>query len=305
MARVMNPPQTTYNQFDPSKPIYANTPGQAPQLFAPGEAKAATPMTVGPDQVVIDPSTGKQIFAGRAKEETPKSPLTVSDENRLAHELYGKDYLTLSQQEQTKVNARLKKDKEEIAQISAQGKADVVKPPTPQEREKLTENASSLQSLSRLGNLYKPEYVGPVRGRAGQLRQAFGGTAGVEPLTPEESQFRAEGSAFRNKIIKAITGSAMSSNEQDRILKQIPSENDPPQTWEGKYEATVQNMEQHADLFKDILKETKVDISQVSKTAHPAIKKPMAKPDEAKAYLEEQKQKLRQTMKGGAHAAQP
>lgn len=97
----------------------------------------------------------------------------------------------------------------------------------------------------------------------------------------------------------------MSSNEQDRILKQIPSENDPPQTWEGKYEATVQNMEQHADLFKKILTETKVDIRTVPKTTHPILKKPMAKPDEAKAYLEEQKKKLRETMKGGAHAAQP
>lgn len=309
MARVMNPPQTTYNQFDPTKPIYAQTPGHEPTLFAPGEAKAATPIAIGPGHILVDPSTGKQIAAGPAKEETPKSPLTVSDENRVSHELYGKDYLAISQAEQTKVNNRLKKDKEDIALLSAQGKADVIKPPTPQEREKLTENESSLQSLSRLGNLYKPEFVGPVRGRAGQLRQAFGGTAGVEALSEEESRFRAEGAAFRNKLIKAITGSALSSNEQDRILKQIPSENDPPQTWEGKYEATVQNMEQHADLFKKVLKETKVDISTVPKTSHPTIKQPMAKPDakakERQDYLKEAEKKVRERMQGGASAAQP
>ena len=131
MSRVMSPAETKYEQFDPTKPIYARAPGEAPQLFAPGSPKTEH-VTVGPGEVVINPTTGKQLFAGPPKEATPKSPLTVSDENRTSHELYGDDYINLSQQQQAKVNQRMKKDKEDIALLMAQGKADVVKPPTPQ-----------------------------------------------------------------------------------------------------------------------------------------------------------------------------
>lgn len=274
------------------------------------------PVKVGEGDVLVDPTTGKQVFAGPPKEDKPlttqiidtadggreavavfptgpqslgklprkpagdpKAPLTVSDENRYAREMFGgRDYMTLTPPEAAQVNKRIHNERIQIAREQAVAKADVPTKPSSTEREKLAEGENTLASLDRLGQLYKPDFVGPMAGAKGTMREKFGGSLGIDPLSPEQSRFRAESAAFKNAIIKAITGSTMGQDEQKRILQQIPDDFDPPQTWEGKYQATVENMMKHADIFKGVLKDTGVDVSKVKPNTKPTLKESVAAP---------------------------
>ena len=56
------------------------------------------------------------------------------------------------------------------------------------------------------------------------------------------ANFQASTSAFKNSVIKAITGAQMSEPEARRIMQQIPMETDKPEGWQAKYESTKRNL---------------------------------------------------------------
>lgn len=75
-------------------------------------------------QVVSDPLTGKATsdeVIGKA----PIAPKAVSDENRVAQELYDMDYIALTQSRKAAVNKRLQREKVEVAGAVAGIKGDV------------------------------------------------------------------------------------------------------------------------------------------------------------------------------------
>lgn len=77
---------------------------------------------------------------------------------------------------------------------------------------------SALESVTRL---YSPDYVGPVG--LGSLSQA-GQRVGVNS-TPEKGEFYAGLDAFRNAIMKARSGGAVTDGEASRVLGELPDKN--------------------------------------------------------------------------------
>lgn len=106
----------------------------------------------------------------------------------------------------------------------------------PSEREAIATNLATDDALNDLRNLVDANFVGPIKGIKGGIKDIFGLN------TPQESEFRAATSAFRNQVIKEITGAQMSEREATRILKQVPQEKDPPTVWLAKWNQSKKNL---------------------------------------------------------------
>jgi len=104
------------------------------------------------------------------------------------------------------------------------------------EREKLATGEAALSTLGNLRGLFDASFVGPIAGRVGKVKDIFGGN----PQT--QSEFNAATAAFKNQIIKEITGAQMSEPEAKRIMKQVPDVNDPPSVWKAKWNQSRRNV---------------------------------------------------------------
>ena len=159
-----------------------------------------------------------------------------------------------------------KKELEHAAAINI----NMGKPPAAAERTALAEGAASIDALNNLNSLYKKTFVGPVAGRAGKARNVFG-------LNPEQqSNFLAATAAFRNSIIKQITGAQMSEPEAKRILKQIPDETDPPTVWKAKWQQSKKNIEMMQKRRKQVLKESGLKVPTMDIGKQSEGKKPLS-----------------------------
>lgn len=133
--------------------------------------------------------------------------------------------------------------------------------PAAAERKAIAETESSLDMLNNLRDLFvssKTE-VGPVTGRISPTAGLFGKT------TQEQEDFMAATSAFKNKIIKEITGAQMSEPEAKRIMKQVPDITDPPKRWRAKWSQTVKNLK--------IIRKRREEVLRASGVKVPAIKR--------------------------------
>ncbi len=120
--------------------------------------------------------------------------------------------------------------------------------PSATERTFLADLKSSAASLEHLSTLYKDDFTGPIAGRAGAIQTATG-----IGLAKGEAGFRAATSAFRNQVIKTITGAQMSEPEAKRIRKQIPEENDPPEVWRAKQKEALRLLNLSFSMRTEIL----------------------------------------------------
>ena len=123
------------------------------------------------------------------------------------------------------------------------------------------QNQTALDQMQRLQEMFLDptsnvsEQIGPV---AGRIRSAFlnAGDAGLAigqaflGDTYEDQQafayFQSATAAFKNSVIKTITGAQMSEEEAKRILDQIPTEKDHPMKWVANLQnsiASVQDLE--------------------------------------------------------------
>lgn len=107
----------------------------------------------------------------------------------------------------------------------------------PSEREAIASNLATDDALNNLRGLVDANFIGPIKGTVGGIKDIFGLN------TPQESEFRAATSTFRNQVIKEITGAQMSEKEATRILKQVPQEKDPPSVWLAKWNQSKKNLE--------------------------------------------------------------
>ncbi len=105
-------------------------------------------------------------------------------------------------------------------------------------KERVAGNATSLDTLKKLKNDFRSEYVGPVEGRA----REFGQKLPFVPVDKKFAAFSANTSTLTNAVIKAITGAQMSEPEAKRIKGQIPSVEDKPEVWQAKAQATEDNL---------------------------------------------------------------
>ncbi len=118
-------------------------------------------------------------------------------------------------------------------------KIDLGQPASPAERTAIAESRASMDALDNMKTLFDSAQTktGPITGRTSPL-------AGLVGLTTDEQEsFMAATSAFKNQVIKDITGAQMSEQEAARIMKQIPDIIDPPARWRAKWEQTKKNLE--------------------------------------------------------------
>ena len=104
-------------------------------------------------------------------------------------------------------------------------------------------NEASEDQLSRLVDMFEnqggKDLVGPLEGRARSAGQKVPGV----PVNKQFANFDAATAAFRNSVIKAITGAQMSEPEANRIRQQIPEVTDKPDVWRAKAEQTKKNLQ--------------------------------------------------------------
>lgn len=124
--------------------------------------------------------------------------------------------------------------------------------PSPTERTAIAETRASIDALDNLKSLFDNPNTrtGPVAGRIDPIKGLAGFTS------DEQEDFMAATSAFKNQIIKEITGAQMSEQEADRILQQVPLTTDPPARWRAKWEQSKKNLKSLQKRRLEILGQT-------------------------------------------------
>lgn len=127
---------------------------------------------------------------------------------------------------------------------------------SPTERTSIAETRASIDALNNIKELYDnaKTRTGPIAGRVDPILGTFGWTS------QEQEDFMAATSAFRNQIIKEITGAQMSEVEAKRILKQVPQETDPPARWEAKWRQSKKNLEMLQKRRLEILQQSGLQV---------------------------------------------
>ena len=88
----------------------------------------------------------------------------------------------------------------------------------------LTRAQSTLYQIKEIRNLFTPERAGPLKGRYKTMQLALVGELGDRGL----ADFQSATATLGNTVIQLRTGAQMSEQEAQRILKEIPNMNLPP-----------------------------------------------------------------------------
>lgn len=130
---------------------------------------------------------------------------------------------------------------------------------SPTERAAMAETAQGLDTLENLKMLFdNPKTrTGPIAGRYDPIAGLVGATSS------EQEALMAATSAFKNRIIKEITGAQMSEVEARRIMKQIPDITDPPVRWQAKYEQTKRNLEAIQRRRQEVMRKSGVNAPEL------------------------------------------
>lgn len=145
--------------------------------------------------------------------------------------------------------------------------AQAGKLPTATERAELSRDVTALDQSARIKNFYKPQFVGPLSGGIGGAAAGLGGPLGAvrRAVTgPGESDFKSALATYRNAVINALSGAAVSESEAKRMQQQIPHEGDPSEQFEAKMRQTEENLRSVARRRRQIYGETGLDLSGLS-----------------------------------------
>lgn len=112
--------------------------------------------------------------------------------------------------------------------------------PSPGQQTAMAEQETGLALIADIDRSFKPEYVGPVTGRAVRMQMAVPGTPDVKP---EVAEFHAAVASLRNEIIRLMSGAAVSGAEEARMRSQLPDVTDKPSVFQAKLNQTRRNRE--------------------------------------------------------------
>lgn len=168
-------------------------------------------------------------------------------------------------------------------------------PASASERTDLAESQASLDALVNLNDLFDESFVGIARGRIGSAKGLLGLTS------DKQEDFLAATSAFRNLIIKQITGAQMSEAEATRILKQVPQETDPPARWKAKWRQSVKNIQRIQKRRAEVLQRSGLrvpipNMGSVSVSAQPLGQSPTTVPQTTPSPLTDVEETRRQEL---------
>ena len=133
------------------------------------------------------------------------------------------------------------------------------KPASASERTAIASGRASIDSLNNIKDLYDKAFVGPLAGRVGKVKDIFGMNV------QKQSEFYAATAAFKNQVIKEITGAQMSEVEARRIMKQVPDVDDPPTVWAAKWSQSKKNLEILQRRRLEVLKQSNLKVPQSEK----------------------------------------
>lgn len=213
-----------------------------PIANVPAQQTPVRGVSVSPGQQLVDPITGRLIATGPAQ--APRRE-TVGD---IRAEEIRRIQAIPAKTRTSNQNKRLTKLIEGQAGVSI----TFGKPASAAERTAIAETEATLDSLNNLETLFNSDGVntGPIAGRVSQAVGAFGFTS------QNQEEFLAATAAFKNSVIKEITGAQMSEQEATRILKQVPTEDDPPARWRAKFKQTKRNLQELQKRRSEVLKKS-------------------------------------------------
>jgi len=164
---------------------------------------------------------------------------------------------------------------------------DLGAPASPAERTAIAETNASIDSLNNIKSLFDNALTrtGPIVGRADPILGIFGWTS------QEQEDFMAATSAFKNNVIKEITGAQMSEIEAVRIMKQVPDITDPAARWKAKWGQSLKNLEFLQKRRREVLEASGVRVPEAAWT----IVTPEQLVDMSMEELDALEQKLLQT----------
>lgn len=84
---------------------------------------------------------------------------------------------------------------------------------------------------------FNPDYVGPAAGRMNALKQVIPGFS----TDPKIAKFYASTASLLNITMNALSGAAVNEHEAQRILGQVPNQNDKPEVFLAKLQTTREN----------------------------------------------------------------
>ena len=159
----------------------------------------------------------------------------------------------------------------EAPKPSALVNIEMGKPASAAERTAMATGAASIDTLNNLKTLFDEAFVGPFAGRAGTAKEIFGGNP------QKQSEFIAATAAFKNQIIKEITGAQMSEPEAERIMKQVPDVNNPPSVWQARWKQSIGNIKRIQKRRAEVLRQSGLKV--------PLPDDNIAQPQTAEDYL--------------------
>lgn len=191
----------------------------------------------------------------------PEADRTPTEQRRLDQLLGGADEDTVSQlraREIKRLQAKKNKTPEESASLKKllEGgplvEIGLGKPASPAERTAIAETRASIDALDNLKTLFDSPQTktGPITGRVSKIAGIAGQT------TPEQESLLAATAAFKNQVIKDITGAQMSEVEARRIMEQIPDVTDPPVRWNARWQQTKRNLKAIQKRRSEVLKQS-------------------------------------------------
>jgi len=131
--------------------------------------------------------------------------------------------------------------------------------PTAGEREALVGDLAIIKQLGDTRTYFKPEFTGPVTGGlTGSLTQAIG-----IGRRPGEGRFRAALAGIRNQILKLRSGAAITTAEAQRLLEELPTPDNPPDTFNDKLDQFEETFREIAQNRRDVMAETGVDVEKL------------------------------------------
>lgn len=80
------------------------------------------------------------------------------------------------------------------------------------------------KQIDKVRTTYKPEYVGPVQGRTGELAQTVDLPSIGLGANKERADFLSNVNSIRNQLIYLRSGKQINENEYDRLIKELPDE---------------------------------------------------------------------------------
>lgn len=104
------------------------------------------------------------------------------------------------------------------------------------DRQYLTEMEGLEKVIGDIRSNFNENYVGFFQGRIGGIESKTSGN------TKQEASFRQAVSSLKNQLLKSRSGAAVTENEFERILTELPTENDPTENFLQKLRQTEENI---------------------------------------------------------------